>query len=110
MPEQTEAENAPENVGPVTLGEHLRHHRQQPQQAGGDVKAVASDQRKKGREERAPRWTRPVRDHVRKLPEFEAKKRSAKYEGRRHRAIEPNPVVCLGAAIYQTAREARDKK
>ena len=35
MPEQGEAEGAPQDIGPESLGEDLGHHRQQPEQAGG---------------------------------------------------------------------------
>src|SRR5713226_7757881 len=109
MPEQAEAEDTAENVGPVTLGEHLRHHCQQPQQPGGYVQAMAADQRKEGREERAPCRTCPERDQTRKLPDLEADKRGSEYEGRRHGAIEPGSAIRLGADACEAAGEAREE-
>src|SRR5258708_23808122 len=110
MPEEAEAENAPENVGPITLGEHLRHHCQQPQQASGHVQAMAANQRKEGREERASCWARPACDQARKLAGLEADKRGSEYEGRRHRAVEPRPAVRLGADACEAAGEAREEQ
>src|SRR6266571_4497014 len=110
MPEQAEAEDAPENVGPVTLGEHLRHHCQQPQQAGCHMQTMAADQRKEGREERTPCWARPARDQARKLSGLKADKRDSEYEGYRHGAMEPGPAVRLGADACDAAGEAREEQ
>ncbi len=109
MPEQAEAEDTPENVGPVTFGEHLRHHGQQPEQASGHVQAMAADQRKEGREERAACWACPANDQARELPDLDADKRGSEYEGRRHGAIEPGPAVRLGADACEAAGEAREE-
>ena len=86
VPEQAEAENAPE-VHPVSLSEHLRHHRQQPEQADGDMKAMASDQRKKGREERAPRRPSPRAIMPWNSRNLDGKKGGSKDEVHGHRAI-----------------------
>src|SRR5258708_26719420 len=109
MPATAEAEDTPENVGPVTLGEHLRNHCQQPQQASAHVQAMAADQRKEGREERAPCRACPARDQARKLPDLEADKRGSEYEGRRHGAVEPGPTMRLDADACEAAGEAREE-
>ncbi len=110
VPEQAEAQDAPQDIGPVSLGEHLRHHRQQPQQAGGHVQAVAADQREEGREERAARRAGAARDHAGELVHLEAEERRAEHEGRRHRAIEPEPAVRPGADARDAAGEARQQQ
>src|SRR5207248_320741 len=96
--------------GAVTLGENLRHHRQQPEQAGGHVQAMAADQRKERREERAAGRTCPACDQARKLLDLNADKRGAEQEGRRHRAIEPGSAVRPGADACEAAREARQEQ
>ena len=53
MPEQIEAEHPPQDVGAETLDENLRHHGAEPQQAGADVQAVASDHGKERRQKGA---------------------------------------------------------
>ncbi len=110
VPEQAEAEHAPQNVGPVTLGEHLRHHGQQPQQAGGHVQAMAADQREERREERASRRARPVRDQACKLPDLEGDERRSENEGHRHGAIEPGSAPRLRADAGEAAGEARQQQ
>src|SRR5260221_12742302 len=110
MQEETEAEKAPEKAGEVTLGEHLRPHCQQPPQASGHVQAMAANQRKEGREERASCWARPACDQARKLAGLEADKRGSEYEGCRHRAVEPRPAMRLGADACEAAGEAREEQ
>ncbi len=60
VPEEGEAENATQDVGAIALGEHLRHHRQQPHEPEGDVHAVAADQGEEGGEEGAALRTRAL--------------------------------------------------
>ena len=78
MPEQAEAEHAPQDVGAESLGEDLRHHGQQPQQAGGHMQAVAADQREEGRQERAARRAGAARDQAREFVDLEAQERRAR--------------------------------
>ncbi len=59
-----EAEHPAQNVGAIALGEHLRDHRQEPQNAERDVNAVAADEGEKGGEERAARRSRALIDHA----------------------------------------------
>ena len=101
---------APQDVGAEALGEHLRHHRQQPQQAGGHVQAMAADQREEGREERAARRACPLRDHARELVHLDGEKCGAEQEGHGHRAIEPGSAMRSGADAGEAAGEAREQQ
>src|SRR5208283_3464973 len=74
------------------------------------MKTVTSDQSKKGREERAPRWACPARGHARELADLDAKKHGSKDEGRGHRAIEPGPATRLGTDACKTDSETRDEQ
>ena len=58
MPEKGEAQNAPQDVGSISLGEHLRHHRQKPHEPEGHVQAVAADEGEEGRQKSAALRTR----------------------------------------------------
>src|SRR5260370_8114776 len=71
---------------------------------------MAADQRKEGREERAPCWTCAARDQAHELLDFEADKGRSEYEGRRHGAIEPGSAVRLGADACEAAGEAREEQ
>jgi hypothetical protein len=48
VPEQAEAQEAPEDVGPEPLCADLRHHGQQPQQAHDHMETVAPHQHEEG--------------------------------------------------------------
>src|SRR4030081_3539813 len=110
MPEKAEAEDTPQNVSSVTLGEPLRHHFQQPQQASGHMQAMAADQCKEGREERAPCWTCPAGDQAHKLPDLETDERGSEYKGRRHGAIKQGLAMRLGADACEAAGEAGEEQ
>src|SRR5215475_252764 len=53
VPEQGEAPQPALHVAAEAFDGDLRHHYRQPDQAGGDVQAVAADQGKEGGQERA---------------------------------------------------------
>ena len=74
VPEQGEAQDAAQDVGAESLGEDLRHHRQQPEQAGRDMQAVAADQREEGRQEGAARRPGAARDQAGELAQLSARK------------------------------------
>src|SRR3954454_4686953 len=70
VPEQAEAKEATQDVGAESFGEDLRHHCQEPEQAGRNVKTMTSDDGEEGREEGASGRTRSLRDKGRELPCF----------------------------------------
>src|SRR6202044_3908983 len=70
VPEKTEAEVAPLDVGTKPLGVELRHHRAQPEQARGDMHAVATDQGEERREEGAAGGAGTDRHQMCKLTHF----------------------------------------
>src|ERR1700744_4415475 len=67
MPAQAEAKEAPQDVGAESFGEDLRHHCQQPEEAGRTMKATTSDNGEEGRDKAAAARTRPLRYERRKL-------------------------------------------
>src|SRR5208337_5654889 len=71
VPEQGEAQVAAPDAGPESLGEELRHHRAEPQQADGDMQSVAADKREKRGEKGAAGRACAFRNHLRELTDLE---------------------------------------
>src|SRR5215207_11730179 len=110
MPEQAEAENSPENIVPEVLGEDLRHHCQEPEQARGHVKTVAANQREEGRQERTPARPGATLDETGELAGLEAEEGRPERESRAHGGVEPGRAARARCDTCETACEARDEK
>ena len=110
VPEQCKAKNAAQDVGAKAFGEHLRHHGQQPQDAGRDMQSVAADQREERRQESAARRPRAARDQIGEFAEFDAQERQAQHTGHRHRHLEPESVAHLGRDARHAAGKARHQQ
>src|SRR5712671_4723457 len=74
------------------------------------MQAMTADQCEEARQERAPRWACPERNHGRELADLDTKKCGPQYEGRGHRAVEPKSIVRPGADACEAAGEAREEK
>ncbi len=91
------------------LGPDLRHHRPEPQQAGGDVRAVAADQREEGRQEGAALRPRAFADHRREFVELDRQEDQAEQAGQQQPDLRPRHVAALGGDHRQAADEARQR-
>ena len=98
------------DVGAKSLGEHLRHHGEQPQDAGRDMHAVASDQRKEGRQEGAARRARAARDEIGELVKLDPEEGETEDAGHGHRDLEPEMIALLGGDARHAAGEARQQQ
>src|SRR3954454_19228322 len=110
MPEQTEAEHSPENIVPEPLGEDLRHHGQEPEQARGHVKPMAADEGEEGRQERTPGRPGATLDETGELAGLKAEEGGPERESRAHGGVEPGRVARAGCDGREAACEARDEK
>src|SRR6185312_4493258 len=97
VPEDAEAEEPAEDVRSVeTLGPNLRHHGSDPQQPGGDVRAMAADQGEEGGKEGASLRARADRDHMREFKKLDAEKDEAQQAGHEQPDLSPQHVAALG--------------
>src|SRR3954451_2901100 len=110
MPEQAEAENSPENIVPEVLGEDLRHHCQEPEQARGHVKTVAANQGEEGRQERTPGRPGATLYKTGELPGLKAEEGGPERESRAHGGGEPGRAARARRDTCETACKAGEEK
>src|SRR5215469_5483951 len=106
MPEHAEAEKAPADIGPKSLGEELRHHGAEPEQPGRDVKAVTADKREKAGKKSAPRRSVAMCVQRREFGGFEQKECEAEKSGNRKRGLGENLIPLRDSDRRKTAEEA----
>src|SRR5665213_2934988 len=87
VPEQREAQDAPLDVGPKSLGEHLGHHGQKPKDAGRNVQAVAADQGKERRQEGAARRAVAAHHQRGEFLQLQPQERQPEQAGHGHRDV-----------------------
>ena len=97
-------------LGPEALGEDLRHHRAEPQEADGDVQAVATDEGEEGRQERAAVRAVAFSDHPGELIELEAEEAEAEQPGHEEADLGPQHIAHAGGDHRQAANEARQQQ
>src|SRR6516164_10153574 len=110
MPEQGKAEQPTVDARAESLDCDLGHHHRQPDQSGGDVQAVTTDNgEERGKESAALRCC-TAGDHVRELMDFDIEERGTEHES------DQSKHVCIGSSLrtdrqrHHPARVAGDKK
>src|SRR6185369_5719772 len=81
MPEQVEAEQAPQDRWAKILDPELRHHRAEPEQADRHMQAMAADQREETGKKRAALRPGAMLDHPGKLADLQRDKGEAEKAG-----------------------------
>src|SRR5215510_14874756 len=80
VPKQAEAQETAEHVRPEALGEDLRHHREEPEEACSDMEAVTADKSEEGREEGAARRAGAAVDEIPELHHLQRNEGRAEHE------------------------------
>src|SRR4051794_12377192 len=87
VPEQGETQQPPLHAGAKTPDLDLRHHYDQPDQAGGDMQSVAADKREECGKESATLRRRSARDHVGELADLKIKECRTEHESDRSKDV-----------------------
>ena len=92
------------------LGEDLRHHRAEPQEADRDVQPVAADEGEEGGQERAAVRAVALGDHSGELVDLETEEAEAEQAGHDEADLRPQHVAHAGGDHGEAADEARQQQ
>ena len=110
MPEQGKTQQAPLHAGAKAPDCDLRHHHCQPDQAGGDVQAVASDKGEECGQESAALRGGAAGDHVGELANLESDESGPEHEREYRKEVDVNATPRIDRQRHHPARVARGKQ
>src|SRR5262249_51492586 len=110
VPEQAEAQQAPQHGGMQSLGDDLRHHIDEPDETSADVRAVHADQSEEGGQEGAAGGSGALVYHAHEFRDLEGEKRRAEHERGNGKNQEAFWFALLGGERPEPTGIARDQQ